>query len=547
MSKKIFFGVDARERMRKGIDTLSDTVKATLGPKGRNVIFERDFGAPLITKDGVTVAKEIILKDRVENMGAQMVREVASKTADVAGDGTTTATVLAQAIFREGNKYVTAGANPMELKRGIDKAVDVVIKQIENIAEPVSSKKMIEQVATISANSDSAIGKLISDAMDRVGKDGVMTVEEAPGMIDELDVVEGMQFDRGFISPYFVTDSEKMEAVLTEPLILIYDKKISTMQTVLGILESVAKANKQLLILAEEVESEVLSTLVVNKMRGTIAVAAVRAPGFGDRRKEMLEDIAALTGATVISSDVGLKLENVTNDHLGYAKKVIITKDSCTIIDDKKDNKRLEERIAQLRTSIENSEQNYDKEKLKERLAKLTGGIAVIKVGATTETEMKEKKDRIDDALSATRAAVQEGIVPGGGATLLIAMKSLDELKLEGDEELGLNIVKKALEEPMRIIMQNAGLEPSVVIRRFKSITDSSAPGTKMPMGINAVDGELVNTFEAGIIDPAKVTKTALKNAASIAGLLLTTEAVISTDPKNKPKNDKNHFGNMPT
>lgn len=525
-SKKIVFGSDARERIRKGIDQLADTVKVTLGPRGRNVVYERSFGSPSITKDGVTVAKQIELKDPLENMGAQMVREVASKTADLAGDGTTTATVLAQAVFREGNKYVTAGANPMELKRGIDKAVEVLVEDIKNQAKSVSDRKEIEQVATISANSDVSIGKQIAEAMERVGQDGVITIEEAKGMHDELEVVEGMQFDRGYLSPYFISNAEKMETVMDSPLILICDKKISSMKALLPVLEQVAKSGRGLLIIAEDVEGEALATLVVNKLRGTINVAAVKAPGFGDRRKNMLEDIATLTGGEVASEDKGLKLDNVTIHNLGNAKRVIITKDDTTIIEGEGDKEAIKARVAQIRMQIENTSSDYDKEKLQERLAKLAGGVAVIKVGAATETEMKEKKDRIEDALSATRAAVEEGIVAGGGVALLRTQKVIAALKLEGDEQLGAQIVMKALEEPLRIIAQNAGYDASVIVNKVREES-----GNK---GFDAKTGEFVDMVAAGIIDPAKVCRSAIQNAASISGLLLTTEASIYEIPEDK-------------
>ncbi|MCX5922451.1 MAG: chaperonin GroEL [Candidatus Dependentiae bacterium] len=532
-SKKITFGVDAREKIRKGIDTLADAVKVTLGPKGRNVIFERSFGSPVITKDGVSVAKEIELKDKLENMGAQMVREVASKTADIAGDGTTTATVLAQAIFREGNKFVTAGANPMELKRGIDKAVLAVVKHIKENAKPISDKKEIEQIATISANSDEVVGQQIAVAMERVGRDGVITVEEAKGMQDELDVVEGMQFDRGYLSPYFVTNTEKMEATFDSPFILIYEKKISSMKSLLPTLEFVAKAGRSLVIIAEDVEGEALATLVVNKLRGTINVAAVKAPGFGDRRKAMLEDIAVLTGGKLVSDDLGLKLESVTSYDLGTAKKVVITKDNCTIIEGQGLVESIKGRVLQIRAQIDNTESDYDKEKMLERLAKLAGGVAVIKVGAATETEMKEKKDRIEDALHATRAAIEEGIVAGGGVALIRAQSAVDALTLEGDEKLGAHIVRRSLEEPLRIIVSNAGFEASVVTNKVKESTGS--------MGFDAKKGVYVDMIAAGIIDPAKVTRSAIQYAASIAGLLLTTEATICELPEEKKEAPASH------
>jgi len=527
-AKKVIFGTDSREKMRKGIDILADTVKVTLGPKGRNVVIESQFRSPSITKDGVSVAKEIELKDKLENMGAQMVKEVASKTADIAGDGTTTATVLAQAIFREGNKYVTAGANPMELKRGIDKAVKSVVEDLKAMATPVSSKKEIEQVATISANSDQVIGSQIAEAMEKVGRDGVITVEEAKGMEDELDIVEGMQFDRGYLSPYFVTNPEKMETVMTDPLILIYDKKISSMKSMLPLLEQIAKSGRALLIISEDVDGEALATLVVNKLRGTINVSAVKAPGFGDRRKAMLDDIAVLTGAKVISEDVGLKLENVMMQDLGTAKKVVITKEDTTIIEGQGTKEAIDGRVAQIRMNIENTTSDYDKEKMQERLAKLSGGVAVIKVGAATETEMKEKKDRIEDALNATRAAVEEGIIPGGGIALLKTQDKLDQLKLEGDELLGAQIVKRALEEPLRIIASNAGDEASVVVNKVKSESGN--------VGFDAKNGTYVDMIEQGIIDPAKVARIAIQNAASISGLLLTTEAAIVEIPEEKKK-----------
>lgn len=525
-SKVIIFGAAAREKVRKGVDTLADAVKVTLGPRGRNVVFEKSYGAPGITKDGVTVAKEIELSDKLENMGAQMVREVASKTADVAGDGTTTATVLAQAIFREGNKYVTAGANPMDLKRGIEKAVAVVVESVKAQSKPVSGKKEIEQVATISANSDTSIGQQIAEAMERVGRDGVITVEEAKGMSDELEVVEGMQFDRGYLSAYFVTNAEKMETELSNPLILIFEKKITSMKSMLPVLEQVAKTGRSLLIIAEDVEGEALATLVVNKLRGILNVVAVKAPGFGDRRKAMLEDIAVLTGGKLISDDLGIKLENISASDLGTATRVVITKDNTTIIEGQGNEDEIKGRVAQIRMQIANTSSDYDREKMQERLAKLAGGVAVIKVGAATETEMKEKKDRIEDALSATRAAVEEGIVAGGGVALLRAQAALDGLKLEGDEQLGAQIVRRALEEPLRIISSNAGFEPSVVVNRVKE--------QKGANGFDAKVGQYVDMLEQGIIDPAKVTRSAIQNAASIAGLLLTTEATICDAPSEK-------------
>lgn len=529
MAKKILFGQNARTKILDGVNTLANAVKVTLGPKGRNVTIEKSFGPPAITKDGVTVAKEIELKDKLENMGVQMVKEVASKTAEIAGDGTTTATVLAQAIFQEGNKYVTAGANPMELKRGIDKAVEAVVAELKKNAKQVTSKKEIEQVATISANHDVTIGQQIADAMEKVGQDGVITVEEAKGTQSELTVVEGMQFDRGNLSPYFVTDSEKMETVLTDPLILLYDKKISSMKALVSTLENAAKTGRSILLIAEDIEGEALATLVINKMRGTLKVAAVKAPGFGDRRKEMLEDIAVVTGGTVISEDKGMKLDTVMEQDLGSAKKVIVTKDDCTIVQGLGSEDMIKARVAQIRMQIENTTSDYDKEKLQERLAKLAGGIAVIKVGAATEVEMKEIKDRIDDALSATRAAVEEGIVAGGGCALIRAQKSLDTLDLTGDQKLGLQIVQRAIEAPLRIIASNAGYEASVIID--KVLKESGAKG------FDAKQGQYVDMIEAGIIDPAKVTRCALQNAASISGLLLTTEAMISDLEEEKKEN----------
>ena len=524
--KKILFGMDARDKIRRGVDTLADAIKVTLGPRGRNVAYDKSFGSPGITKDGVTVAKEIDLSDKLENMGAQLVKEVASKTADVAGDGTTTATVLAQAVFREGNKYVTAGANPMELKRGIDKAVLAAVESIKKSAKKVDSKKEIEQVATISANSDTVIGQQIAQAMDRVGRDGVITVEEAKGMENELDIVEGMQFDRGYLSPYFVTNHEKMEAELANPAILIHEKKITSMKSLLPVLEQVAKTGRQLLIIAEDIEGEALATLVVNKIRGTLNVVAVKAPGFGDRRKAMLEDIAALTGGKVLSDELGIKLENSSFDDLGTAKKVVVTKDFTTIVDGAGEKEAIDGRIVQIRLQIENTSSDYDKEKLQERLAKLAGGVAVIKVGAATETEMKEKKDRIEDALHATRAAVEEGIVAGGGTALLRAQAAVDAVQAEGDEKFGVSIVRRALEEPLRVIAHNAGFEASVVVEKVRSSSSE--------IGFDAKHGEYVAMVQAGIVDPAKVTRTALQNAASIAGLMLTTETIIADLPEEK-------------
>jgi len=517
MAKKIIFSEQARAKILAGVNTLADTVKVTLGPKGRNVALEKSFGSPTITKDGVSVAKEIELKDKFENMGAQMVREVASKTADVAGDGTTTATILAQSIYREGLKNVTAGANPMEIKRGIEAAVGAVVGELKKIAKPIKDKSEIEQVATISANSDQSIGELIANAMEKVGKHGVITVEEAKGMDNELEVVEGMEFDRGYISPYFITNTEKMEAVLEDASILVCDKKISSMKDLLPVLEQIAKQGKQLLILAEDVEGEALATLVVNKMRGTLTVAAVKAPGFGDRRKAMLQDIAVLTGGNLVSDDFGVKLENVSFADLGQAKRIRITKENCTIINGKGSEKDIKDRISHIQAEIN----------LQERLAKLSEGVALIRVGAATETELKEKKDRVEDALHATRAAVEEGIVAGGGVALIRARKALDSLKLEGDQALGISIIRKALDEPARIIAQNAGHEPSVVVNKIEGETGA--------IGFDAKNETYTDLIKAGVVDPAKVTRTALQNAASIAGLLLTTEAMIVEIPEDKP------------
>ncbi len=507
---------------------MAAAVKATLGPKGRNVVIDKKFGSPTITKDGVTVAKEIELKDKYENMGAQMVREVASKTSDVAGDGTTTATVLAQAIFREGLKNVTAGANPMGLKRGIEAAVDAVVKDLKSISKSTKDKKEIAQVATIASNNDKTIGNLIAEAMEKVGKDGVITVEESKSADTVLDVVEGMQFDRGYLSPYFVTDPERMEVVLEDALVLIHEKKISVMKDMLPLLEQVARAGKPLLIIAEEVEGEALATLVVNKLRGTLHTSAVKAPGFGDRRKAMLEDISVLTGGKAITEDLGIKLENIKVTDLGRAKKVVIDKDNTTIVEGAGKTKEIEGRIKQIRAQIEETTSDYDREKLQERLAKLAGGVAVIKVGAATETAMKEKKARVEDALNATRAAVEEGIVPGGGVALLRSAKSIDGLKLSGDEKVGSMIVKRALEEPIRQIVENAGLEGSVIVEKIKSETVANR-------GYDAESMEFVDMMQAGIIDPTKVERVALQNAASVASLLLTTEALITDLPEDKP------------
>ena len=526
--KELLFSTEARAKLKKGIDQLAEAVRITLGPKGRNVVIDKRFGSPTITKDGVTVAKEIELSDPIENMGAQMVKEVATKTSDLAGDGTTTATVLAQAIFREGLKNVTAGANPMELKRGIDRAVEAVVEQLRSISVPTVGKKEIAQVGTISANTDREIGNLIAEAMEKVGKDGVITVEEAKGLETTLETVDGTQFDRGYLSPYFVTDPEKMEVVLEDPYILIHDKKISSMKDLLPILEKVAQAGKPMLIIAEDVEGEALATLVVNKLRGTLKVVAVKAPGFGDRRKEMLRDIAVLTGGQVISEELGLKLENVTLNDLGRAKRVAIDKDNTTIVDGKGKREDIEGRIAEIRAAIEKSTSDYDREKLQERLAKLSGGVAIINVGAATETEMKEKKARVEDALHATRAAVEEGVVPGGGVALLRAQSALDKIKGTEDEKVGVEIVRRALEEPIRMIAQNAGAEGSIVVARVKESKDKN-------FGYNAATDNYEDLVKAGVIDPTKVTRTALQNAASIAGLLLTTECVLVEKKEEKP------------
>jgi chaperonin GroEL len=524
-AKEIKYDIKARESMLRGVNTLADAVKVTLGPKGRNVILEKAFGAPAITKDGVTVAKEIELEDKFENMGAQMVREVASKTSDVAGDGTTTATILAQSIYQEGSRLVAAGTNPMALKRGIDRAVASVVDELHKISKPTKDQKEIAQVGTISANNDSSIGNIIADAMSKVGKEGVITVEEAKGMETTLEVVEGMQFDRGYISPYFVTNPEKMEASLDEPLILIHEKKVSAMKDLLPLLEQIAKMGKPLVIIAEDVEGEALATLVVNKLRGTLQVAAVKAPGFGDRRKAMLEDIAILTGGQLISEDMGWKLENVTMKELGTARKVSLDRDNTTIIDGGGDREAIEGRVKQIRAQVEETTSDYDREKLQERLAKLVGGVAVIRVGAATEIEMKEKKARVEDALNATRAAVEEGIVPGGGVALLRCVPALEALKLDNhDEELGVKIIRRALEEPIRQIANNAGAEGSVVAERVKH--------EKGAMGYNAETGVFEDLMTAGVIDPTKVTRYAIQNAASVASLLITTEAMVAEKPK---------------
>jgi chaperonin GroEL len=521
MAKQLFFDTDARDRLKKGVDALADAVKVTLGPKGRNVIIDKKFGAPTITKDGVSVAKEIELKEPIENMGAQLVKEVASKTADQAGDGTTTATVLAQAIFGVGIKNVAAGANPMDLKRGIDKAVAAVVAELKANSKPISTSKEIAQVATVSANNDDAIGKMIADAMDKVGKDGVITVEEAKGTETDVKTVEGMQFDRGYLSPYFVTNTEKMEVELDHPYILIYDKKISSMKELLPVLEPVAQSGKPLLIIAEDVDGEALATLVVNKIRGALKVASVKAPGFGDRRKAMLEDIAILTGGTVISEERGFKLENATVDMLGRAEKINIDKDNTTLVNGAGDKSAIKGRIAEIKAQIEKTTSDYDKEKLQERLAKLSGGVAILYIGAATEVEMKEKKDRVDDALHATRAAVQEGVVVGGGVALVRAASALDKLKGENeDQDTGINIIRIAIEAPLRTIVSNAGGEPSVVVNKIRD--------NKGNYGYNARTDQYEDLFKAGVIDPTKVTRLALENAASIAALLLTTECVVA-------------------
>ncbi|HOK06005.1 MAG TPA: chaperonin GroEL [Syntrophales bacterium] len=528
MAAKILqYDEEARKSILKGVNTLADAVKVTLGPKGRNVILDKTFGSPTVTKDGVTVAKEIELEDKFENMGAQMVREVASKTSDVAGDGTTTATILAQAIYREGAKSVAAGSNPMDVKRGIDKAVETVVAELKKLSKPTKDQKEIAQVGTISANNDEAIGNIIAEAMGKVGKEGVITVEEAKGLETELEIVEGMQFDRGYLSPYFITNAEKMTANLEDAYLLIHDKKISGMKDLLPILEQIAKMGKPLLIIAEDVEGEALATLVVNKLRGTLHVAAVKAPGFGDRRKAMLEDIAILTGGKVISEEMGYKLENVRIEDLGRAKKITIDKDNTTIIDGAGKRSDLEGRVKQIRAQIEETTSDYDREKLQERLAKLVGGVAVIKVGAATETEMKEKKARVEDALNATRAAVEEGIVPGGGVAYIRTLPALEKLKLDGDQQVGVNIVKRALEEPLKMIAANAGMEGSVVVEKVKE--------KKGAFGFNARTEQFEDMIAAGVIDPTKVTRFALQNAASVASLMLTTQCMIAEKPEEKP------------
>jgi len=529
MAKQLLFDEAARSAILKGVSMLTDAVKATLGPKGRNAILDKKYGAPTITKDGVTVAKEIELKDPWENMGAQLVREVASKTSDTAGDGTTTATVLAHAIYREGMKNVVAGASPMDIKRGIEKTVEVVVEELKKLSKPVQDKKEIAQVGTISANNDASIGELIAEAMDKVGKDGVITVEEAKSMATTLDVVEGMQFDRGYISPYFITDPERMECVLEDAFILIHEKKISSMKDLLPILEQTAKMGKPLLILAEEVEGEALATLVVNKLRGTIQVCAVKAPGFGERRKAMLEDIAVLTGGTVISEDLGIKLESIKVTDLGRAKKINIDKENTTIVEGAGDPQKIQGRVKQLKTQIEETTSDYDREKLQERLAKLVGGVAVINVGAATETEMKEKKARVEDALNATRAAVEEGIIPGGGVALLRCLPALKALKLDNEQQIGVEIVKRALEEPIRQIVNNTGLEGSVIVEKVKH-------SKEVNYGFDADKEEYVDLIKAGIIDPTKVTRYALQNAASVAALMLTTSVMITDIPEEKPE-----------
>ncbi|MEX2399976.1 MAG: chaperonin GroEL [Rhodothermales bacterium] len=537
MAKQIVFDIEARSALKRGVDALANAVKVTLGPKGRNVIIEKSYGAPTVTKDGVTVAKEIQLEDKLENVGAQMVKEVASKTSDVAGDGTTTATVLAQAIMTAGLKNVTAGANPMDLKRGIDKAVTAVVAELKSLSREIEGKDEISQVAAISANSDPSVGELIADAFDRVGKDGVITVEEAKGTETELDVVEGMQFDRGYLSPYFVTDPDTMETVLEDPAILIHDKKISSMKDLLPILEKTAQMNKPLLVIAEDIEGEALATLVVNKLRGTLKVAAVKAPGFGDRRKAMLEDLAVLTGGTVVSEEKGYRLENTTLDYLGSAKRIVINKDTTTVVDGAGKTDDIKARTNQIRQQIETTTSDYDREKLQERLAKLSGGIAVLKIGASTEPELKEKKARVEDALHATRAAIEEGIVAGGGVAYLRALSVLDDVEVENaDQRIGVSIIRRALEEPLRQIVSNAGLEGSIIVQKVREGKDD--------YGFNAQTEEYGNLIKQGVIDPTKVARTALENAASVSGLLLTTETVISDRPEKK-KNSQSMPGGM--
>ena len=539
-AKELHFDVEARAQLKKGVDKLANAVRVTLGPKGRNVVIDKKFGSPTITKDGVTVAKEVELPDPVENMGAQMVKEVATKTSDVAGDGTTTATVLAQSIFTEGLKSVTAGVNPMAIKRGIDKTVTVVVGELKKMSQSTAGKKEITQIASVSANNDAEIGDLIAEAMERVGKDGVITVEEAKGLDTELETVDGMQFDRGYSSPYFVTDSEKMEAVLEEAYVLIHDKKISAMKDLLPILEKIAQTGKPLLIIAEDVEGEALATIVVNKLRGTLKICAVKAPGFGDRRKAMLQDIAILTGGQVISEEVGFKLENAVLSDLGQAKRIVIDKDDTTIIDGNGKQEAIQGRIREMKTAIDKSTSDYDKEKLQERLAKLAGGVAVINVGAATETEMKEKKARVEDALHATRAAVAEGIVAGGGVAFLRAQPAIERMKLEDpDERIGANIVRRALEEPVRCIAENAGAEGSIVVDRIRQATDKN-------FGYNALTDTYEDLVKAGVIDPTKVARTALQNAASVAGLLLTTECVVVERKEDEPAGGPPAGGGMP-
>lgn len=528
MAKQLLFRDEARRKILSGVEQLSAAVKVTLGPKGRNVVLDKKFGSPTITKDGVTVAKEIDLEDPYENMGAQMVKEVAEKTSDSAGDGTTTATILAEAIYREGLKNVTAGANPMALKRGIEKAVERVIDELKKLATPIKDKKEVAQVASIAANCDKTIGDLIAEAMDKVGKDGVITVEEAKSTATTLDVVEGMQFDQGYLSPYFVTDAERMEVILEDPYILIYEKKISSIKDILPLLEKIARVSKPLLIIAEEVDGEALATLVVNKLRGTFVACAVKAPGYGDRRKEMLEDIAVLTSGKAITEDLGIKLENLDIDDLGRAKRIKVDKENTTIVEGAGKTQAINARIAQIKKQVEDTDSDYDKEKLQERLAKLSGGVAVINVGAATETEMKEKKARVEDALHATRAAVEEGIIPGGGVGLIRSIPALDKLKVDGDEKIGVDIVKRALEEPIRQLAENAGLEGSVVVQRVKQ--------EKSNVGFDVNQDAYVDMIDAGVIDPTKVTRAALQNAASIAALLLTTEAIVTEKPEREEK-----------
>jgi chaperonin GroEL len=526
MAKELRFAQEARNSILRGVNILADAVKVTLGPKGRNVILEKSFGSPTVTKDGVTVAKEIELEDRFENMGAQMVKEVASKTSDTAGDGTTTATVLAQAIYREGSKVVAAGANPMDVKRGIDLAVEEVVKELKKLSKPTKDQKEISQVGTISANNDETIGNIIAEAMNKVGKEGVITVEEAKGMETTLDVVEGMQFDRGYLSPYFVTDPEKMEAVLEDVYILLNEKKISNMKDMLPILEQIAKMGKPLLVVAEDLEGEALATLVVNKLRGTLKCCAVKAPGFGDRRKSMLEDLAILTGGKVISEDLGIKLENIKLNDLGRAKRITVDKDNTTVVDGAGDKDDIEGRVKQIRIQIDETTSDYDREKLQERLAKIIGGVAVINVGAATETEMKEKKARVEDALNATRAAIEEGIIPGGGVAYLRCLPVLEKLRLEGDKQIGVGIVKRALEEPIRQIANNAGQEGSVVTEKVRN--------EKGAFGFDAAKDEYTDMIKAGITDPTKVVRLALQNAASVASLMITTEALVAEKPEKK-------------